>query len=85
MASLLSFVFRESVKPKEYFVRMNLHDLIYYIQPKWNTYNMGLGADKMSEPEMENLTTSLTVYKEKGGDIGYFRAGAGAPNNCVVC
>ncbi len=85
MASLLSYAARESVKPKAYFQRMNFHDLICYIQPKWNTYNMGMGVDTMTEPEIENLTTALTVYKENGGGMDYFTAGAGAPNNCVVC
>lgn len=72
-------------KNKAYFQNLNFHDLICFIQPQWNKYNMGRGADQMTEKEMEELKDALEVYKEKGGDMAYFTSGAGAPGNCVVC
>ena len=73
-----------SSKTKEDFKNMNFHDLICYIQPRWNKYNMGRGADKFTDEQANELVAALEVYKEKGGDIAYFTAGAGAPGNCVV-
>ena len=45
---------------------------------------MGRGEDNMSENELKNLAAALNVYKEKGGGIDYFTAGAGAPGNCII-
>ena len=38
------------------------------------------------KPEIQNLTTAMTVYKEKGGDVAYFTQGFGAPENasCMI-
>lgn len=69
---------------KSQFEMLNLIKLVETIQPQWNRYNMGKGADKFSEVELKNLTTALEVYKEKGGDMEYWTNGAGAPNNCII-
>ena len=75
------------VKPMthEQLKALSFEELMCLIQPLWNTYNMGHGSSKMSQVEIENLTKALEEYKDRGGDIAYFTAGAGAPNNCVVC
>lgn len=75
----------QTPKPRSDFEAMNMHDLICWIQPEWNRFDMGSGANKFTEAESENLKNALEVYKEKGGDVAYFTAGSGAPGNCTVC
>ena len=87
--SLSSFISSLSPSPKEpkskeYFEKLDLNDLVLYIQPLWNTYNMGRGQDKMSATELKDLELSLTEYKRRGLDIAYFTSGAGAPGNCII-
>ena len=64
---------------------MNFVDTINIIQPLWNRFNMGRGANSMTDTELKNLHKCLEHYKGLGGDIAYFTQGAGAPNNCCIC
>lgn len=65
--------------------QLGLTDLICEIQPLWNKYNMGHGADKMSQKEIDHMMECLKEYKDRGCDMEYFTAGAGAPGNCILC
>lgn len=72
-------------KSPEYFKNLDVSQLVCFIQPLWNKYNMGHGESSMSEVEVRNLTNALTEYKSRGLDIEYFTNGAGAPGNCTIC
>lgn len=72
----------EKPHPPAYFREMSLYDLVCYIQPLWNTYNMGYG--KISKKKLKNLQTAMEMYQEKGGDLSFFTNGTGAPNKCNV-
>ena len=65
------------------FDTMDFGDLVCFIQPLWNKYNMGNGS--LTNKETDNLTEALKTYKSKGGDVSYFVNGSGAPDNCIIC
>ena len=63
---------------------MDLSQLVCFIQPLWNKFNMGRGENTMTQIEIDNLTRGLKVYKDQDLDMGYFTSGAGAPGNCII-
>ena len=78
MERLLSY----PVPTNTHFEDYHVDDLIWYIQPKWDKYNV----DDISETEFQNLAMAMQVYEKKGGDISYFTVGHGAPpSECTLC
>lgn len=86
MSYFLSYFlsFFQKNKTKEYFQSLDTHDLVSFIQPLWNTYNMGLGEKNMSKTQLNDLNLALTEYKDRGLDTAYFTNGSGAPGNCII-
>ncbi len=77
----------QTVTQKKTLENMDINELVCFIQPLWNKYNMGKGKDNMTETEITNLTTSMKVYKEQELDMGYFMSGFGVPitdENCII-
>jgi len=86
VASILTSIrgWFQSPKSIRDFNSMNMIDLIKYIQPEWSRLNMGRGANKFTNIEMINLNNAVSVYKQKGGDMGYFVNGSGSPGGCIL-
>lgn len=65
----------------EFLQKLNVVQLVEYIQPRWNKYNKNL----MNSEEINDMKIALETYEKKGGDLDYFIHGSGAPDNCIVC
>ncbi len=63
---------------------MNFVETVNIIQPMWNRFNMGSGANRMTKTQVDNLRRCLEHYKQLGGDMEYFTQGSGRPNNCTI-
>ena len=75
----------QTVTSKKTIENMDINELVCFIQPLWNKYNMGRGKDSMTETQITNLTTGLKVYKEQGLDMAYFISGFGTPITDETC
>lgn len=73
------------VRSVDDFSKMNANDLVCFIQPLWNTYDMGRGEGKMTEHQIKELANAMQSYKDRGFDISYFTQGAGAPPSMGGC
>lgn len=58
----------------EYFDKISMYDLAKYIQNKWDKFDKGRGVKNMDTSELQNLSIALESYKNRGGEVSYFRS-----------